>query len=77
MLRARLRALIARSELVRRSRLVEVRSLHLDTDTREARYSGQPIELTNMEFTLLALLAREPHAAPVSYDGAASEWSSR
>ena len=59
-LRARLRALIMRSELARRPRQVEVRSLRIDTDLREARYAGRPIELTSIEFSLLAQLASRP-----------------
>jgi len=59
-LRARLRALIMRSELARRPRQVEVRSLRIDTDLREARYAGKPIELTSIEFSLLAQLASRP-----------------
>ena len=59
-LRARLRVLIERGGLARRPREVEVRSLRIDSDRREVRYAGEPIELTNIEFALLTQLASSP-----------------
>ncbi len=35
--------------------------LTIDTERREVRRQGEPVELTGTEFELLLLLAREPH----------------
>jgi two-component system, OmpR family, phosphate regulon response regulator PhoB len=59
-LRARLGALIARSQLARRADRVSVGPLRLDQASREASFAGRPLELSNTEFALLYRLAREP-----------------
>ncbi len=75
-LRARLRALIGRSGLVRRPRCLEVRSLRIDTENREARYGGEEIELTSMEFALLALLASSPGRLCTKHELQREVWGS-
>lgn len=52
-----------RRPLLQREGVVAVGHLHLDPETREVRLEGQPVELTRVEFDLLAALARRPGAA--------------
>jgi DNA-binding response OmpR family regulator len=59
-LRARLRALLRRSERRRRAGRVRVGTLELDPASRAVRVSGQPVELTQTEFALLRVLAAAP-----------------
>jgi DNA-binding response OmpR family regulator len=59
-LRARLRALVARSQITRRGQRVAVGSLRIDAGALEASYAGQPLALSRLEFGLLHQLAREP-----------------
>jgi DNA-binding response OmpR family regulator len=59
-LRARLRALLRRSERRRRAGRVRVGALELDPASRTVRVSGQPVELTQTEFALLRVLAAAP-----------------
>jgi DNA-binding response OmpR family regulator len=59
-LRARLGALIARSQITRRGARVAVGSLRIDTSRLEASYAGRALQLSKLEFALLRQLAREP-----------------
>jgi two-component system response regulator MprA len=58
-LKARLRALIRRTDPVETSRL-RFADLTLDTDAREAARAGQAIALSRTEFSLLELFMRNP-----------------
>lgn len=60
LLRARLAALIARSQITDRAERVAAGPLWIDRGALEARYDGQLLELTQLEFALLYWLAREP-----------------
>jgi DNA-binding response OmpR family regulator len=59
-LRAWLGALIDRSQLARHIDRVTVGPLRIDHASREASFAGRRLELSNTEFALLYLLAREP-----------------
>jgi DNA-binding response OmpR family regulator len=59
-LRARVRALLRRSERVREPRVIRVGELTLDPLARSCSLAGRAIALRRMEFELLAHLAREP-----------------
>jgi DNA-binding response OmpR family regulator len=59
-LRARLRALVARSQITRRAQRVRVGSLRLDASRAEASYAGRPLALSKTEFALLHQLACDP-----------------
>jgi DNA-binding response OmpR family regulator len=59
-LRARLRALVARSQLTRHGQHITVGALRIDAGALEASYAGQPLALSRLEFALLHQLAREP-----------------
>ncbi|OJH35086.1 response regulator transcription factor [Cystobacter ferrugineus] len=58
----RVRARLRRPMLQRQS-LVEAGSLQVDLDSREVRVLGKPVELTRVEFDLLAALARRRGAS--------------
>ncbi len=59
-LRARIRAVLARTSGRRTSAARQVGALEVDTDQLEARYAGHPVALTRLEFDLLAHLAATP-----------------
>lgn len=60
-LRARLRAILRRTDAQRaRDRLLRIRSLTVDTASREATLNGRTLELRRREYDLLARLASEP-----------------
>jgi two-component system, OmpR family, response regulator len=59
-LRARLRALVARSQITRRGQRVAVGPLRIDAGALEASYAGRPLALSRLEFALLHQFAREP-----------------
>ncbi|HLM87379.1 MAG TPA: response regulator transcription factor [Solirubrobacteraceae bacterium] len=60
-LRARLRAILRRSDSVsRRERLIEAHGLAIDTQARTVTADGRDVALRRMEFQLLVHLAREP-----------------
>ena len=59
-LRARIRAVLARTSGQRTSAARHVGALEVDTDQLEARYAGHPVALTRLEFELLAHLAQTP-----------------
>ena len=59
-LRARIRAVLARTTARRTSAARQVGALEVDTDQLEARYAGHPVALTRLEFELLAHLAQTP-----------------
>jgi DNA-binding response OmpR family regulator len=58
-LRARIAALLRRRRS-RRGEILRVRDLEIDTRARRVRLAGEPIALTQREFTLLVHLAAEP-----------------
>ncbi len=58
----RVRARLRRPVLQRQS-LVEVGGLRVDLESREVRVQGHPVELTRVEFDLLAALARRRGAS--------------
>ena len=59
-LRARLAALIARSQITRQPRRLTVGALHVDAERREATYGSKRLALSKLEFALLHRLACEP-----------------
>ena len=59
-LRARIRAVLARTSGQRTSAARQVGALEVDSDQLEARYAGHPVALTRLEFALLAQLAETP-----------------
>jgi DNA-binding response OmpR family regulator len=59
-LRARLRALLGRTEGARVRRRIEVGPLEIDSRARTVSLYGSPLELCRLEYELLAHLAREP-----------------
>jgi DNA-binding response OmpR family regulator len=59
-LRARVRALLHRSEGRRRGGCVRVGALELDPASRAVLVGGRPIDLTQTEFSLLRVLASAP-----------------
>ncbi|MEN3360554.1 MAG: two-component system, OmpR family, operon response regulator KdpE [Mycobacteriales bacterium] len=54
---ARIRAVLRRSRVDEPDRLLTVGGLEIDREAREATLDGQPLDLTRMEFDLLAYLA--------------------
>ncbi|MBM7119494.1 response regulator transcription factor [[Archangium] primigenium] len=58
----RVRARLRRPVLQRQD-LVELGALRVDLEAREVSVAGRPVELTRVEFDLLAALARRPGAA--------------
>jgi DNA-binding response OmpR family regulator len=60
-LRARLRAILRRTTTHRAdSSLLRIRSLAIDTTSREVTINGRPIHLRRLEYDLLAYLASDP-----------------
>jgi len=60
-LRARLRAVLRRSErLARRRRLIEVGALAIDTEAHAVSLDGRPVQLRPLEYELLVQLAGAP-----------------
>ena len=57
---ARIQSVLRRSERREEARHIVVGDLEVDLDGRAAALRGEPIELTAMEFELLALFARNP-----------------
>lgn len=59
-LRARMRAVLRRSESLPDTRLLRVGPLEIDTGAHLAHIAGAPIELCRLEYELLVHLARNP-----------------
>jgi len=59
-LRARVRAVIARAAGERVPTIRRVGALEIDTDAHRATYAGQPLQLSRLEFELLAQLGERP-----------------
>jgi DNA-binding response OmpR family regulator len=59
-LRARIAAVLRRSELRRRTSIVRAGPIVIDTRSREVRVFDQPVELSAKEYELLVTLAGEP-----------------
>jgi DNA-binding response OmpR family regulator len=61
-LRARLRAILRRTEAQRtRDHPLRIRSLTIDTASRDVTINGRTLHLRRLEYNLLAYLASEPH----------------
>ncbi len=60
---ARVRARLRRPVLSADMHAIEIGPIHLDITARTVSVSGSPVELTRVEFDLLAALARHPGAA--------------
>jgi DNA-binding response OmpR family regulator len=59
-LRARLRAVLRRSETDLSTPVLQVGSLEIDIDARQVRLAGAPVHLSRLEYELLVHLARNP-----------------
>jgi DNA-binding response OmpR family regulator len=59
-LRARIAALLRRSEMRRAGRLLRAGPIVIDVRAREVRVSDRPLELPDKEYQLLVVLASEP-----------------
>jgi DNA-binding response OmpR family regulator len=59
-LRARLRAVLRRSEALPATRLMCIGPLEIDTDAHLVRVAGAPVQLCRLEYELLVHLARNP-----------------
>ena len=59
-LRARIAALLRRSAEHRAGRIVRVAGLEIDTRARSVRLEGEPVALTQREYSLLVHLAADP-----------------
>jgi DNA-binding response OmpR family regulator len=60
-LRARLRAILRRTTTSSADSRLRIRSLTIDTSSREVTINGRAIHLRRLEYDLLAYLASEPH----------------
>jgi DNA-binding response OmpR family regulator len=76
-LRARVRALLRRSERRRRVGRVRVGALELDPASRSVRVGERPIELTQTEFSLLRVLAAAPTTVHTKAELLRSVWGYR
>jgi DNA-binding response OmpR family regulator len=72
-LRARVGALLRRRRS-RRGEILRVRDLEIDTRARLVRLAGEPITLTQREFTLLVHLAAEPERVFTTAELTAELW---
>jgi DNA-binding response OmpR family regulator len=59
-LRARIAAVLRRSEIRRRARILRAGPIVIDVRSREMRVFDRPVELSDKEYQLLAVLAGEP-----------------
>jgi len=59
-LRARLRAVLRRSEGTPRPKTLQIGPLKIDTASREVSFHGNQVQLRRMEYDLLLFLARDP-----------------
>ena len=59
-LRARMAAVLRRSEMRRSARIVRAGPIAIDVRSREVRVSDRPVELSGKEYDLLVALAGEP-----------------
>jgi DNA-binding response OmpR family regulator len=76
-LRARLRALLARTTDTRDSRLVRVGALAIDTATRTVSLHGRGVALRRLEYELLLTLAREPERVFTKHELMGLVWGYR
>lgn len=76
-LRARIDALLRRSEGRRRTGCVRIGPLELDPMTREVRVSGRQVPLTQTEFALLRVLAGAPTTVHTKADLLRTVWGYR
>jgi DNA-binding response OmpR family regulator len=60
---ARIRALLRRSGHISESKILNLGSINLNTETLEVHLAGEPIDLTPTEFALLELFMQHPHRA--------------
>ena len=59
-LAARVQAVLRRNEDAVKTRRIEIGDLSVDVDRRSAAVGGRRVELTTMEFELLAMFVRNP-----------------
>jgi DNA-binding response OmpR family regulator len=76
-LRARIDALLRRSEGRRRTGRLRIGPLELDPTTRDVRVSGRKVELTQTEFALLRVLAGAPTTVHTKPDLLRTVWGFR
>lgn len=76
-LRARIHALLRRSEHRRRTGRLRVGALEVDPSSREVRISGAPVALTQTEFALLRVLAGAPTTVHTKADLLKTIWGYR
>lgn len=76
-LRARIHALLRRSEGRRRSGRLRVGPLEIDPMTRDVRVSGRKVVLTQTEFALLRVLAGSPTTVHTKADLLRTVWGYR
>jgi DNA-binding response OmpR family regulator len=76
-LRARIQALLRRSERRRRAGRLRVGALELDPASRSVRVGDRPIDLTQIEFSLLRVLAAAPTTVHTKAELLRSVWGYR
>ncbi len=76
-LRARLRAILRRTYLVRRGRLLRVGELVIDRDAHTASLNGTRLDLRRMEYELLTHLAHDPQRVFKRYELLQAVWGYR
>lgn len=76
-LRARLRAVLRRSEAPPAARLLCAGPLEIDTDSHVVRVAGDPVELCRLEYELLVHLARNPTGVCSKQELLRSIWNQR
>ena len=76
-LRARLRAILRRTSVAGRARVLQAGPLRVDLETRTARIYGRAIELSRTEFELLAQLALAPQRVFARQELLRSAWGDR
>ena len=74
---ARVRAVLRRTRRAEASRSIEIGNLSIDTEARELRVNGHPVELTAKEFDLLAFLAAHPGKVFTRHQLMVGVWNSR
>jgi DNA-binding response OmpR family regulator len=76
-LRARVRALLRRSRRDRRTHLIQVGALRIDTVTRQVRLGETVVEVSAMEYALLMHLAAEPRRVFTKHELLRDVWGFR
>jgi DNA-binding response OmpR family regulator len=76
-LRARVRALLRRTDGRRRPPVIQVGALRIDTVTREVRVGETPVEVSATEYALLTHLAAEPKRVFTKHELLRDVWGFR